>query len=89
MGRAKVVDEPPAVPEFCKMDIYSHEVGDQSLTHMGVVQGVPPDLAVPVNGASTIHVDVVAGQEPECRAVRHFSENLRSESRKKHTHSGR
>lgn len=37
-------------------------------TYMGIVERVPPDLSVPVNGPATIKVDVVPREEPERRS---------------------
>ena len=33
--------------------------------YVSVVEGIPPNLAVAVDGSSAVHVDVVSRQEPE------------------------
>ena len=61
IGRAKVVDEPPAVPESYhgkQASVGIFEILDDDGTHVCVVVRVPPDLAIAVNRSAAVQVDI-------------------------------
>ena len=40
-----------------------------AVSYTGAVEGIPPDLAASVDCSTAIHLNMAAGQEPECGAV--------------------
>ena len=60
IGRAKVVDDPPAVPESYygeQTSVGTREANDD-VTHVRVVVRVPPDLTVAVNRSAAVQVNI-------------------------------
>ena len=61
IGRAKVVEDPPAVPESYhgeQASVGILKISDGDGTHVRVVVGVPPDLAVAVNRSAAVQADI-------------------------------
>ena len=60
IGRAKVVDDPPAVPESYhgeQTSVGIREANDD-VTHVRVVVRVPPDLTVAINRSAAVQADI-------------------------------
>ena len=60
IGRANVVDDPPAVPEsyYSEQTSVGTREANDDVTHVRIVVRVPPDLAVAINRSAAVQADI-------------------------------